>query len=243
MYSFAAKFWAAAQFGEHLAIVKDARYNDRMSHENRFLGGERRGYHHGRLKDALVEAARSLVAERGPSGFTLAEAAKRVGVTSAAPYRHFSDRNDLMGELARRGFEQFGEALARAWDQGRPDAIAAAKRMGAAYLEFARREPGLYSAMFGNVQTLHEPGPGAAADKALATLRNATEAVLRQHGAPVEGGLALAFQLWSLSHGVAMLAMAGHLGPGDGCGDPAEVMNGAASALFETAVRKAMQPR
>ena len=63
-----------------------------MDPKQNFFGGGRRGYHHGRLRDALVEAARTLVAERGTAGFTLAEAAKRVGVTAAAPYRHFSDR-------------------------------------------------------------------------------------------------------------------------------------------------------
>jgi AcrR family transcriptional regulator len=214
-----------------------------MSHGNRFFGEGRRGYHHGRLKDALLEAARSLVAERGPSGFTLAEAAKRVGVTAAAPYRHFSDRKDLMGELARRGFELFGAALAAAWDHGRPDPIEALRRMGAAYQDFALREPGLYSAMFGNVQTLHEPGPGEAADKALATLRAGTEAVLRHYRAPTEGARALAMQIWALSHGVAMLSMAGHLGPRDGFEGPGEVMDGAVSALFETAIRRALQPR
>ncbi len=83
-----------------------------MKHRNDFCGG-RRGYHHGRLKDALIEAARSLVAERGPAGFTLSEAAKMVGVTAAAPYRHFSDRNDLMSELARRGFESFASGWKR----------------------------------------------------------------------------------------------------------------------------------
>ena len=101
-----------------------------MIHKHPFFGQSpfaegRRGYHHGRLKDALIEAARALIAENGPAGFTLAEAAKRVGVTGAAPYRHFADRNALIGELARRGFEIFGENLARAWDDGRPDARAA----------------------------------------------------------------------------------------------------------------------
>ena len=88
-----------------------------MKDRNDFCGG-RRGYHHGRLKDALIEAARNLVAERGPAGFTLSEAAKRVGVTAAAPYRHFADRNALMSELAQRGFETFSDRLERAWDNG-----------------------------------------------------------------------------------------------------------------------------
>jgi AcrR family transcriptional regulator len=211
-----------------------------MDSKNNFFGGERRGYHHGRLKDALLEAARTLVAERGPAGFTLAEAAKRVGVTGAAPYRHFADRNDLMSELARRGFEMFGNRLEAAWDNGAPDPVTAASRMGAAYQEFARAEPGLYSAMFANARTLANPEPGAAADKALETLRKATTAILRAYGAPESGARALAFEIWALSHGVAMLTLAGHLTPEhDGC-HPAEVMQGAANSLFESAIRRAL---
>ena len=84
------------------------------------LGGKGRGYHHGRLRQALLAAARALISERGPAGFTLAEAAKRVGVTGAAPYRHFADRNALVTALAQQGFENFNEQLGRAWDNGRP---------------------------------------------------------------------------------------------------------------------------
>ena len=178
-----------------------------MTHGHRFFGGPRRGYHHGRLKDALVEAARALVAERGPAGFTLAEAAKLVGVTAAAPYRHFADRAELLEELARRGFEMFGQRLAGAWDGGRPDAAGAFRRIGAAYLAFAREEPGLYLAMFGNARTLDSPDAGRAATKALETLRTGAATVLIQLGAPHADARKLAFEVWSLSHGIAMLAL------------------------------------
>ena len=209
-----------------------------------FFGGgpERRGYHHGRLKDALIEAARSLMAERGPAGFTLAEAAKLVGVTGAAPYRHFSDRNALVAELAKRGFETFGQKLAAAWDQGRPDAITAFRRMGSAYLAFAREEPGLYMAMFGNVATLADKEPGAAADNALEILRQAAASVLRQFGASEAGVKNLAFQIWSTSHGVAMLALSGHLSAAQGC-DPEPILQQATYALVETAIRQGLNER
>ena len=136
-------------------------------------GPGRRGYHHGGLKDALVEAARALMAEHGPAGFTLAEAAKRVGVTNAAPYRHFADRSDLMGELARRGFDMFAERLAGAWDEGKPDAYAALRRMGRAYLGFAAAEPGLYTAMFDSAKNLRGPAAFAVANKAFEGLSRA----------------------------------------------------------------------
>ena len=198
----------------------------------------RRGYHHGRLKDALVDAARALVAERGPAGFTLAELAKLVGVTSAAPYRHFSDRNALMAELARRGFELFGQRLAGAWNNGIPDPKAALGRMGAAYLAFAREEPGLYSAMFSNVGALAAPDAGAAADKALTLLRIACDAILRANGGRPDGAHSLAYEIWAMSHGVAMLTLAGHLtGAADGS-DPAQILNDAISGLIATSARR-----
>src|SRR3954468_1090657 len=83
--------------------------------------GEGRAYHHGNLKEALVRAALELIAEKGPGGFTFAEAARWAGVSPAAPYRHYRDRDALLADVARRGFEAFADALTRAWDEGRPD--------------------------------------------------------------------------------------------------------------------------
>ena len=99
------------------------------------------GYHHGNLKEALVRAALELIAKKGPAGFTFAEAARWAGVSPAAPYRHFRDRDELMSDVARRGFDRFEEALRRAWDEGHPDPSTAFERLGKAYLEFARKEP------------------------------------------------------------------------------------------------------
>src|SRR5208283_818988 len=84
-----------------------------------------RGYHHGNLREALIRAALELIARKGTAGFTFAEAARFAGVSPAAPYRHFRDRDELMANVALRGFEQFEAALARAWDDGRPDAFTA----------------------------------------------------------------------------------------------------------------------
>ena len=66
----------------------------------------RDSYHHGNLREALVEAARRLIAERGLGGFAFAELARAAGVSPAAPYRHFRDRGALVAELARQGFER-----------------------------------------------------------------------------------------------------------------------------------------
>src|SRR6202047_707696 len=96
-----------------------------------------RGYHHGNLKEALIQAALDLIAQKGPGGFTFAEAARSAGVSPAAPYRHFRDRDELLANIAQRGFEQFEARLNAAWDDGRPDTITAFERLGKAYLAFA----------------------------------------------------------------------------------------------------------
>jgi AcrR family transcriptional regulator len=197
----------------------------------------KRKYHHGSLRQALVDAAIEILAEGGPAALTLTEAAKRVGVTAAAPYRHFSGRDDLMAELARRGFELFGERIETAWDEGRPDAKTAMRRMGVAYLKFAREEPGLYSAMFGAAATLAAPGPAAAADHALEILWRAVVAYLQHCGAPAQGARNLALQVWAISHGVAMLSISGHLQPGNET-DPAAVLHAGVAGLMDAAVAR-----
>lgn len=108
----------------------------------------KRGYHHGNLRQALVEAALSLIAEKGPTGFTLSEAAKAADVTPAAVYRHFAGRDDLIAEVARQGFDIFGALMEYAYNGGKPSALAAFEATGRAYLAFARKYPGHYMAMF-----------------------------------------------------------------------------------------------
>jgi AcrR family transcriptional regulator len=108
----------------------------------------KRGYHHGNLKQALVDAALELIAEAGPQGFTMAEAAKRADVSAAAPYRHFTGREDLIVEIARQGFDLFADLLEYAYKDGQPSPLAAFEAVGRAYLAFARKHPGHYIAMF-----------------------------------------------------------------------------------------------
>ena len=222
-----------------LAKAAGAPYKGIMKHGSSFFGGgDRRSYHHGRLKEALIEAALHLVSQHGPAGFTLADAAKLVGVTAAAPYRHFSDRNALMTELTRRGFELFGQRLGAAWAGGKPDPKAAMGSMGRAYLAFARAEPGLYSAMFSSVKTLDAPEAGAAATAALDQLRQASRSLLASRDAAAADDRALAFDIWSLSHGVAMLSLAGHLDPAFDGAAPDMILERAVDALVDAAVSR-----
>jgi AcrR family transcriptional regulator len=176
--------------------------------------GGRRGYHHGNLREALIEGVLDLLAEKGPAGLTIAEAARAAGVSSAAPYRHFRDREALLAEVARRGFEQFEAQLTRAWNRGEPDPITAFGRLGAAYLGFARTEPAYYAAMFeAGLPADADPALRQAGDRAFAVVREAAEAVVAKvPGTSRPPALMVALHLWALAHGIASLF---------GRGDPA----------------------
>ena len=170
-------------------------------------GGKRRTYHHGNLREALIDAALQLIREKGPAGFTIAEAARAAGVSPAAPYRHFRDRDELMADVAKRGFDAFAAALRAAWDQGRPKPLPALHRLGAAYLAYARDHSATYTAMFESGLRLGAyPQLAQASDDAFGVLRGACEAViatLPQAARP--HALMMALHIWSLSHGIATL--------------------------------------
>src|SRR6201982_3663720 len=138
--------------------------------------GRERGYHHGNLKEALLQAALDLIGQKGAAGFTFADAARMAGVSPAAPYRHFRDRDELLSSIAQRGFEQFEGALSEAWDDGRPDTVTAFERVGRAYLDFARQQPAFYSAMFeSGIPVDMNANLQAAAERAFAVIRAAAE--------------------------------------------------------------------
>jgi AcrR family transcriptional regulator len=168
---------------------------------------ERGGYHHGNLKEALVRAALELIAEKGPAGFTFADAARWAGVSPAAPYRHYRDRDALLADVARRGFEAFADALTRAWDEGRPDVLSAFDRLGRAYLQFAKSEAAFYSAMFeAGVAIDSDPELRAASERAFAVLRSASEKLVALVPAKERPpALMVALHIWSITHGIASL--------------------------------------
>jgi AcrR family transcriptional regulator len=152
--------------------------------------GGRRGYHHGNLREALIQAALDLIAKKGPAGFTFADAARSAGVSAAAPYRHFRDRDALVADVARRGFELFATHLDRAWNDGRPDPFAA----------------------FG-LSLDHDPRLREIAERSFAVLRTASEALCARLPAEKRPpALMMSLHIWALSHGVASLFARGDSG-------------------------------
>ncbi|SAK51531.1 TetR/AcrR family transcriptional regulator [Caballeronia ptereochthonis] len=173
----------------------------------------RRPYHHGALREALLEGAERILAREGIDGLTLRAAAREAGASHAAPKNHFDNVAGLLSELAAVGFRRFQRCLldaAAAADT--PEARLAA--LGRAYVEFATRFPGLFLLMFRSERLdLERPNLREAMNAAASVLR---EAVGAQPGPdatlPVDAAARL-MTAWSLVHGFAMLKIDGRLDP------------------------------
>lgn len=116
------------------------------------------GYHHGDLRAQLIAAVRDLVETHGPDGFSVAEAARRAGVSSAAPYKHFKDRPEILRGVVSEAMDRLlwaMEAAAAAHPTGSLEAVAA---IGLAYVDFARAEPGVFRLVFSLTEG-HENAP------------------------------------------------------------------------------------
>ena len=166
-----------------------------------------RSYHHGNLKEVLLEAARKLIEQYGSAGFSLTEAARLAGVSPAAPYRHFRDRDALLAEVARNGFERLAAKLDTAWNNGIPTPLSAFENLGRAYLAFAREEPASYEVMFdAGLGSSEDANLTAAAERAFDVLQRASAALCRALPADRRPPLRLmSLHAWALSHGVADL--------------------------------------
>ncbi len=167
----------------------------------------KRGYHHGNLRQALVEAALDLVVEKGPQGFTMAEAARRADVSPAAPYRHFKNQEDILSEAARQGFLIFADQLQLATDGAGPDPLKSFEAAGRAYLDFAQTHPGYYIAMFESSLSISKnPELALASEKAMTVLTDTAKDIVA-HLPPEKRPPAsmIAHHVWAMSHGIVEL--------------------------------------
>jgi AcrR family transcriptional regulator len=166
----------------------------------------RETYHHGDLRDALLLAARDLLAESGTGGVSLREAARRAGVSHNAPYRHFDSREVLLAALSAQGFEELGRRLREAGiAAAKPDRLAS---LGRAYLRFAAEERPVFLLMFGGeTRAAEHPDLHEAARGAFAVLRK----TVAEHGGSEEATEAAALRAWGVVHGLSHLVATGHL--------------------------------
>jgi AcrR family transcriptional regulator len=171
-------------------------------------------YHHGALRDALLEAAERVLERDGLAGLTLRAVAREAGVSHAAPTHHFGDLTGLVSELAAIGFRQFNVAMAAA---GAGGASPTEKAMGRAkaYVAYAQAHPGMYGLMFRTERldmsrpSLHEAAEASFAGLAGAIGANRHEQIHEQ-ALSLEQAAAIA-RAWSLVHGFTMLLLDGRL--------------------------------
>ena len=168
----------------------------------------KRPYHHGNLREALLEAAIRLVAEVGPTGFTLREVARRAGVSHNAPYRHFRDKDELLAAVAAQGFRELKQAMLDA-SKSQPTALERLKRSGLGYVSFALRRPERFTVMFdAPISQTNYPESAEAAEQAFGTLVGFVDACQREGHFPGDDVMRRALAAWSLVHGIAKLAVA-----------------------------------
>lgn len=164
-------------------------------------------YHHGDLKEQLLEAVRQLIERDGPDGWSIAEACRLAGVSTAAPYKHFKDRDEILVGVVLSGMARMGEAMQAAADAHKPGDPMRIVALGKAYITFARAEPGVFALMFGMAGT-HGDTPDVAEQgrgKYDIVLRVVAEHLGRStDDAEVN---ARAYALWTAVHGHSFIAL------------------------------------
>lgn len=169
-------------------------------------------YHHGNLRNALIVAAAELIEERGSNNFSMIDASRRAGVSNAAPYRHFKDRDALLEAVCQVAFMALSEvtdAASRPFDKGTSEHIFA---LGRAYIEFVTGHPEFYNLMWGE-QSVRAMEHDATELKSTGfnTLVESVQALCNEADLKNGEAVNLATKLWALVHGLSSLALNEHL--------------------------------
>ena len=171
-------------------------------------------YHHGALWDALIHAAREILESQGYEALTLRAAARRVGVSQAAPYNHFADKAALLAAIAGQGFGEFAAAMRQELDAA-VEAQARLNATGIAYVAFATTNPGLFKLMFGSSahQVFDHPELDAARTSAYEVLRGAVRSVHASEPRHAPDEPLESLRSWALVHGLATMINEGTIAP------------------------------
>lgn len=167
-------------------------------------GANRSRYHHGNLRQALMDAAVALIATEGVAGFSLNAAARAAGVSTAAPYRHFASKEALLAAVVERGWKQFGAALRKAAARHPDDPLQRLAALGRTYIAFAVDHPAVFRLLFGERE--REPLRSTAGLATFATLLACVRQA-REQGQlrPCHDDRQIAQSAWGLVHGLATL--------------------------------------
>ena len=175
----------------------------------------RRPYHHGNLRQVLLNAGVALIRKVGPKSFTLREVARRAGVSHNAPYRHFRDKDELISAIVGQGFERLNDAMIGQAAAGKTG-VERLELCGRAYVNFALRWPGHFTAMFDLAPQrgegrLQADNRASAGDMAFQTLVGFIAQCQNEKVFPEGDPLRFALMAWSVVHGIAKLAVSGRL--------------------------------
>lgn len=173
---------------------------------------DKRPYHHGDLRQTVIDTAMEMLNEGDGWQFTLREISRRAGVSHAAPYKHFPDKAALLAEIALIGFDRLREALAAAQSDAAGDLSLMFTATSHAYLEFGRQNPALYRLMFGGemgkIANIHLDKRALGAFEVVMALLERGQAAGLIRKRPVRGQAAAC---WSQMHGLTMLMLDGLL--------------------------------
>lgn len=183
-----------------------ARSQDRVSNRQPDEGGERKDrYHHGDLRESLIAATQVLVVEKGAEHFSLADACRLAGVTTAAPYKHFRDKQEILEIICERGFDRLRGTMSAAVEAQGAGTLEALQDMGRAYLRFARTEPNMFRLMFGQNADLKQANIVDAAGTGCFGYLIAQVALYIEGLGTGADPRMTALKLWTFVHGAACL--------------------------------------
>lgn len=162
-------------------------------------------YHHGDLRETLIAATTELVRTRGAENFSLADACRLAGVSTAAPYKHFRDKQEILELVCQRGFDQMRTAAVAASTEGGEGTLAGIQLIGKAYVNFARSEPNLFRLMFGQNQALKHADIVDQAGTGCFSYVVSQVALYCERERVASDPRTIAVRLWTFVHGAACL--------------------------------------
>ena len=162
-------------------------------------------YHHGDLRETLLQASYDLVAEKGAENFSLADACRLAGVSTAAPYKHFRDRDEVLALVVQRGFDEMSELSMAAVEKAGIGTLAGISAMGKAYVQFAVENQRLFRLMFGQHPVLKRQE--GVMDEGMCCFSRVIEqvAIYCERNSVAGDPTAIAVRLWTFVHGASSL--------------------------------------
>ncbi|MEM8555664.1 MAG: TetR/AcrR family transcriptional regulator [Pseudomonadota bacterium] len=168
---------------------------------------EKKPYHHGDLRHALIEAAKDLVETKGAAHFSVAQAARVAGVSSGAPYRHFKDRDEMLDAVAKDGLQRLAQRFVVAADPFEEGSVEAITAIGIAYVDFAKAQPGVFRLMFAELRSESDETCAAGEACKMQLLRHVGAHL--GHDTIGDATHDAAFPLWTMVHGISFLMIDG----------------------------------